>query len=219
MLERTPEPELMDEEAQALAYARADFAAPHDHFVELFRQRFPAPEGCVLDLGCGPGDITLRFARAFPDCTLHGVDGAAAMLRQGLEAVRAAGLEQRVTLLHGYLPGAELPQAQYDTIISNSLLHHLADPMVLWQTVRRHGRPGTAVFIMDLMRPASRAEAETLVSTYSGNEPEVLRHDFFHSLLAAYRPDEARGQLQQAGLALEVEVISDRHLTVSGLLS
>ena len=90
--------------------------------------------------------------------------------------------------------------------------------MGLWQTVRRHGRPGTAVFVMDLMRPPSRAAAEVLVGTYSGNEPEVLRHDFFHSLLAAYRPDEVIAQLQQADLALKVEVISDRHLTVSGVL-
>ncbi|HEX6174620.1 MAG TPA: SAM-dependent methyltransferase, partial [Candidatus Binatia bacterium] len=62
-MERIPEPELMDEDEQARAYALADFAEPHNHFVELFRECFPdeAITGHVLDLGCGPADVTLRF--------------------------------------------------------------------------------------------------------------------------------------------------------------
>ncbi len=56
MMERVPELELMDDAAQAEAYARADFSEPHNHFVELFKQCFPGPvQGAVLDLGCGPG--------------------------------------------------------------------------------------------------------------------------------------------------------------------
>ena len=65
-MQRRPEPELMDDEAQALAYARADFAEPHDRFVALLRERVGAPAGRALDLGCGPGDVTFRVARAFP---------------------------------------------------------------------------------------------------------------------------------------------------------
>ncbi len=219
-MERVPEPDLMDDEAQARAYAQADFAEPHERFVELFHHRFPQlpPESCVLDLGCGPGDITLRFARAHPRCTVHGVDGAAAMLRYGREAVHNAGLTGRVHLIHGYLPGVALPRPAYDAIISNSLLHHLTEPQVLWQAVTRYGRRGTPIFIMDLLRPHSRADAEALVRQYAAGEPSVLRHDFFHSLLAAYRPDEVQRQLERARLDLAVEVVSDRHLTVSGVL-
>jgi trans-aconitate methyltransferase len=219
-MERIAEPELMDEAAQARAYAAADFSAPHDRFIELFRARFPAPEpqGCVLDLGCGPGDITRRFARAFPGCTLHGVDGAAAMLHHAEEMQRGSELESRIRYIQGYLPGATLPAERYVTLISNSLLHHLADPMVLWHSIIRHGAPGAAIFVMDLMRPDSRAAAEALVTQYAAGEPEVLRHDFFHSLLAAYRPDEVQAQLAAAGLDLRVAVVSDRHLTVSGHL-
>ena len=66
-MERIPEPELMDEAEQARAYAEADFSGPHDMFVQLFREAFPdtAPAGAVLDLGCGPADVTRRFASAF----------------------------------------------------------------------------------------------------------------------------------------------------------
>ncbi len=174
--------------------------------------------GCMLDLGCGPADITLRVARHHPACELHGVDGARAMLCLGEAAVDRCGLGERIRLIEGYLPGAGLPRERYDAVISNSLLHHLADPMVLWEAIRAHGRPGAPVFVMDLMRPESREQAQALVDTYAADEPEILRHDFYHSLLAAYRPDEVREQLISAGLALEVKVEGDRHFTVSGRL-
>lgn len=218
-MERIPEPELMDDAAQARAYAEADFEAPHSMFVEVFRERFPglAPSGHVLDLGCGPADITRRFAEAFPDCRIDGVDGAAAMLAHGERAIGERGLAGRVRLVHGRLPGAALPRERYDLVISNSLLHHLHAPEVLWEEVRRRARPGAPVFVMDLMRPDSPEAAEAMVEAYAAGEPEVLRRDFHHSLLAAFRPREVREQLAAAGLdGLQVEVISDRHLIVHG---
>lgn len=220
-MERVPETELMDDAVQAAAYAQADFEEPHARFVELFRETFPNEliRGTVLDLGCGPADITLRFVRAYPDCAMHGVDGAEAMLAHGRDRLRLEGLAERVRLIHGYLPGVVLPQAEYSAVISNSLLHHLRDPMVLWNAVKTHAKPGAPVFVMDLRRPSSRSHAQALVAEYAANEPPILRHDFFHSLLAAYVPDEVAAQLRQAGLAsLEVKEVSDRHLLVYGRL-
>ncbi len=75
------------------------------------------------------------------------------------------------------------------------------------------------MLVADLLRPASQDQARSLVATYAGEEPEVLRRDFFHSLCAALRPDEVRPQLEEAGLGcLEVAAISDRHLAVWGRL-
>jgi ubiquinone/menaquinone biosynthesis C-methylase UbiE len=220
-MQRIPEPELMDDEAQAHAYAEADFAEPHEHCVALFREAFPGlePAGAVLDLGCGPADVTLRFARAFPNCRFDGVDGAPAMLRFGREAVQRAGLAGRIRLVEGYLPGATLPLESYDAVLSNSLLHHLADPAVLWKSVKRWGKPGAPVFVMDLMRPDDPAGVEHLTRRYAANEPEILRRDFRHSLRAAYRPEEVREQLRAAGLeGLAVRPVSDRHWVASGYL-
>jgi len=216
-MKRIPEPELMNAPAQALAYARADFAEPHDHFVALLRERCPLPGGTALDLGCGPGDITLRMAWAFPALHIDGVDGAEAMIALGRQDVAAAGLAERVRLHTGYLPGFPLRTHDYDLVFSNSLLHHLTDPAVLWQTLQQAARPGAPLFVMDLRRPPSTADAERLVETYAAGEPEVLREDFFHSLLAAYTPEEVEAQLADAGLeSLRVEVTSDRHLIVHG---
>jgi ubiquinone/menaquinone biosynthesis C-methylase UbiE len=221
-MQRIPEPELMDEDEQARAYAEADFSEPHEQFVALFGEAFPNLElaGTALDLGCGPADVTLRFARAHPRCRIDGVDGAGAMLRFGREAVRRAGLEERVRLVRGCLPDAVLPLEAYDAVISNSLLHHLADPNVLWASARRWGKPGAPVFIMDLMRPDNIEQAERLVRLYAAAEPEILRRDFYNSLRAAYRPEEVREQLRAADLTgLDCRPVSDRHLVVSGRLA
>lgn len=221
MMERTPEPELMNEPAQALAYASADFSEPHDAFVARFRRCFPGfAGGAVLDLGCGPADVTIRFARAYPAVRMVGVDGASAMLALGRQAVAAAGLVGRIRLTEVRLPAANLPRSRYDAVISNSLLHHLADPGVLWEAVRAAGSPEGVVFVMDLMRPPSREAAAQLVALHAADAPDVLRRDFFNSLLAAFRLDEVRAQLAQAGLPrVQVEVASDRHLIAYGRVS
>jgi 2-polyprenyl-3-methyl-5-hydroxy-6-metoxy-1,4-benzoquinol methylase len=115
------------------------------------------------------------------------------------------------------LPEQPPPAEAYDLVLSNSLLHHLPDPAILWQAVARWARLGAGVFVMDLLRPASPEAARALMEQYAAGEPEVLRHDFHHSLLAAYRPDEVREQLRQAGLeALDLLAVSDRHWIVFG---
>jgi SAM-dependent methyltransferase len=219
-MRRITEPELMDDEAQALAYAEADFEEPNSRFVEMFSQRVGSlPEGsAVLDLGCGPGDITLRIARAHSGLHVHGLDGSGAMLAFGQRALASEpALADRVRFVEGLVPGAVLPLARYQAVVSNSLLHHLHDPSGLWITVRERAVPGAPVLVMDLMRPASEEAARDLVGQYAAGEPEVLKKDFYNSLLAAFEPEEVRGQLAAAGLGgLEVEEASDRHLVVWG---
>lgn len=220
-LPRTPEAEeLMDQADQARAYAEADFSESNELFLELFAQLHPAPfRGRALDLGCGPADIPLRFARRHPDAHIDAVDGAPAMLALAEQAVRAAGLGERIRLHCQRLPTGVLPENRYQAVLSNSLLHHLEEPLALWRTLRRCAAPGALVLVMDLMRPESEAALEALVARYAADAPRVLRRDFRASLHAAYTPAEVEAQLRQAGLeTLEVATVSDRHLAVRGML-
>jgi ubiquinone/menaquinone biosynthesis C-methylase UbiE len=219
-MQRVPEAELMDDPVQAKAYARADFSEPHNRFVELFRQRCGALlTGTILDLGCGPGDICRRFAQAFGECRIHAVDASAPMLELGRRACRAAQLHHRIAFFQALLPDASLPRQHYPVILSNSLLHHLRQPDTLWNSIRRFGHQGTVVFVMDLLRPESVREVDRLVDLYAGSEPHILRRDFRNSLCAAYTPDEVTAQLKSHKLEhLDLEIVSDRHFVVSGLL-
>ncbi|MCP5517412.1 MAG: methyltransferase domain-containing protein [Verrucomicrobiales bacterium] len=212
----------MLDEAQALAYARADFEDAHRRIIEDFCRTFPdqPATGRLLDLGCGPGDITLRLARANPGWQVEGVDGSPAMLRLARAALAVEPtLRGRVCFTEACLPDDRFAPPRFDAVFSNSLLHHLAEPAVLWETIRGVAHPGAGIYVADLLRPANAGAARDLVDRYAADEPAVLRHDFHRSLLAAFRVDEVREQLAAAGLSsLEVRALSDRHLAVSGRL-
>ena len=207
---------------QALAYAQADFSESNALFIRLLERLDPAPlQGArALDLGCGPADIVCRFLRAYPGATCDALDGAPAMLAHARAALaRLPGVAARCRLLCECLPSPTLARAAYDLILSNSLLHQLHDPQVLWRAVRESAAPGAQVLVMDLMRPSSAGWVEALVATYAAGEPELLRSDFRASLRAAFEPQEVVAQLAEAGLGmLEVALVSDRHLAVYGRL-
>ena len=221
-MRRITEPELMDEAGQAKAYANADFEAPHNHFIRLLQDtvgEYLSGTGRAVDLGCGAADISIRFAGAWPGYHIDAIDGAAAMLAEAQKALVRAGLSDRITLIEARLDAACLSQQPYDLIFSNSLLHHLHEPMLLWDCIK-NARGAPAVFIMDLMRPDNETQVAALVREYAAAEPPILQRDFRASLKAAFRPAEVRAQLRAAGLdSLAVSVVSDRHLTIHGRLS
>jgi ubiquinone/menaquinone biosynthesis C-methylase UbiE len=219
-MNRVLEPELMTDREQAEAYAAADFATVNQSFVDRFRALFPTfARGRLVDLGCGPADIPIRFCRALPTVTVTGVDGSEAMLAPGHRAVVAAGLSDRVELVRARLPGLARVPGGFHAVVSNSLLHHMPHAEVFWSEVARLGRAGASVLIMDLHRPDSAERAHEIVETYSAGEPEVLKRDFFHSLCAAFTLAEVRAQLAEAGLDhLRGEMASDRHWVAWGRL-
>src|SRR5579863_6769307 len=224
-MERIPEPELMDDPEQALAYAKADFSTTHGARVDMFRGLMPRLNlgGPVLDLGCGAGDVLLRFARAFPEAHFVGIDGSRPMLALAQAAIDAEpALRDRVRVRYGIIPQCQLPQEPWRLIMSHSLLHQLHQPQVLWQTLADcadSADNGCAVFVADLRRPASELEARRMVQSLSKDEPEILQRDFFNSLCAAFTPGEVRAQLAAAGLTqLKVDAQDPFHLSISGLL-
>jgi ubiquinone/menaquinone biosynthesis C-methylase UbiE len=219
-VDRVLEPELMTGEDQALAYAKADFAQVNQGFVDRFRASFPkAVGGAMVDLGCGPGDIPVRFARTLPGFTITAVDGSEPMIALAKQAAKHAGVEDRVHLRCARLPMLPLPLQSFDAVVSNSLVHHIPDPRLFWNEVVRLGRPGAAVLIMDLLRPESPGRAREIVEQYSGSEAPVLKEDFFNSLCAALTMPEIRYQIRSRGLGgLVCELASDRHWIVWGHL-
>ncbi len=216
-MRRTPEPELMDAPEQALAYAQADFSESNQRFVDdLIELIGSAPAGRLIDLGCGPGDICRRLARALPGWQIIGLDAGPNMLALARNALKDLPDNQRIELVLDQLP-CQLPGKPLAAIVSNSLLHHLPEPMSLWHTIAEQSEPGCIIQIMDLHRPESRDQARGLVERYAAGAPTVLAEDFYNSLLAAYTAEEVVEQCRQAGLnRLTLTRPSDRHWLLQG---
>lgn len=272
-MERVTEPELMEDALQVRAYAEADFDRSDQAFVDRFlvvlRQSLSAspsvaqalsPSACqslpppseqrqplrIVDLGCGPGNITFRLAQALPHATVLGLDGSGAMLALAEERRRGQPeswsklrFERLCLPLSGLASGPRPTGSSKDSlaslggpfaaVVSNSLLHHLHDPMVLWQAVGQLAAPGATIHIKDLRRPSSAEEADALTERHTAGAPALLRRDFRASLAAAFTAREVQAQLVEASRlwslagatgtdwsAFSVNEVDDRYLDIHG---
>ncbi len=214
-LARTLEPEAMDSAAEALAYDRMDHSAVNRRFVDDLIALAPGVKR-VLDLGAGTGLIPIELCTRGPGVTVTAVDLAPAMLRRAAQNVAAAGVTSRVGLV--VCDVAALPYApeSYDAVVSNSLVHHVPDPLTVFRAVAAAAGARSAVLVRDLCRPERASDVDALVERYAGGEEELARSLFRASLHAALTVDEVREAAVAAGLHdASVVRTTDRHWTLS----
>lgn len=225
-MKRIPEPELMDSVEQTKAYATADFTEPNRIFCQAVKTALdgqqPTQGGCLLDLGCGSGGLLVELAHALPTWDMLGVDAGPNMLELARQCITEKDLDGRVSLIEAHLP-SDLDllstHGPVEVIVSNSLVHHLNDPMTMWASIAALGQAGTQVVVMDLTRPTSTDEVKNLVEAHTQEALPALKKDFHNSLLAAWRPDEIRTQLDSMGWSQwSIERPSNRHWLVLGRL-
>lgn len=216
-MERIPEPEIMGAEEEAKVYDLADFSEVNQAFANRVLELVPQPPGILLDCGCGPGDILMRIHAMTPKFFLIGFDGSHAMIRLAVKRIRRKGWHNKIHFVQGDAKKINFLSHSLDIVISNSLVHHLSDPLLFWKELRRVVKPGGVVLIRDLSRPTTPEAAREIVEKYSGNEPQLLKDLFFHSLKASFVAGEVQEHLNHASLnGLEVKMCSDRHWEVSG---
>jgi len=223
-MERVPEPELMDDPAHASVYAGNDLDDAYWLFEQCYLKFLPdiELESTLLDLGCGPAGIPIRLAQRFPKYTIHGVDGAPVMLEQAKIAIAEKGLEEQIHLFCGTLPERlDLPQRRYDVILSNSFLHHLVNPMVLWNGLLEYGDSNSSVLVIDLIRPDTEEKVGSIIEHYMADAPSLFQRDMERSLRAAFTMEEVNSQLEEADLLkwLTVVQVSPFQFAVQGQLS
>ena len=106
----------------------------------------------VLDVGCGPGNFSRRFARAVgPEGLVVGLDASATMLARGAQDLAREGPGNVALVRAGAVP---LPfrDATFDAACCFAALHLFADPEAALDEMRRVLRPGGRVALMTSVR-------------------------------------------------------------------
>jgi ubiquinone/menaquinone biosynthesis C-methylase UbiE len=199
---RVLEPEVMDEPGEVEAY-QGGVATPHlermdDTFVRS-ALRFARSGGRVLDVGSGSGAIAVKLALKRPDLSIVAIDLSDAMIRAARKAVREAGAHRRIRVRKANARRIPFPGASFDLVVSNSLLHHLPDPVPTFNEMARVLAPGGCVFIRDLKRPGPsrmKAHIRRHGRSYSG---EMYRL-FADSVRASFRLSEIRVLVEESAL-------------------
>jgi ubiquinone/menaquinone biosynthesis C-methylase UbiE len=236
-LSRILEPEVMDSADEARDYDAMDHAAVNTRFVEdllawIESSRFKVQSSKleraelalnfepgtlnldVLDLGTGTALIPIELCRRFEHCRVMAADAAVNMLEVARYNLEIAGQTQRIELAH--VDAKQLPfhKTQFDVVMSNSIVHHIPEPIHVLREAVRVTRPGGLLFFRDLVRPESEDQLSQLVATYTAGANEHQQRMFAESLHAALSLDEIRGLIASLGFPPEtVEQTSDRHWT------
>ncbi len=214
-MQRVLEPEVMDTEQDARDYDAMDHSGVNERFVRDFLalHRGPWP---VLDVGTGTALIPIELCQLQPAASVLAIDAAAEMLRRAAKNIRAAALDAAIHLQRADAKRLPYRDATFPAVMSNSLLHHVADPLTPLAEMCRVTQPGGLLFLRDLIRPENDFELKRLVNRYASNCNEHQRRLFADSLRASLTLDEVRELAAQLGLPPDcVQRSSDRHWTLA----
>lgn len=218
MIPRVLEPESMGTAEDVEQYDAMDHSEVNNRFVaDFLNAHGPCRGGEILDVGTGTALIPIALVRADTYARVVGFDLAPAMIERAEQNVAAAGLSDRIrcVLADAKSIGATLDGIPFEAIVSNSIIHHLADPRPALASMVERVSPGGTLMVRDLARPDTEAELEALVERYAAGESPEARALFRASLHAALTLDEIQTLAANVGLPAGcVEKTSDRHWTL-----
>ncbi len=227
-MKRVPEPELMEIPSQVKAYANADFSRSDSKVVQGLEKYLKKSgkslnkSNLILDVACGPGNISSRVAKNWPFVKVVGIDGSKEMLNEAAKKLKnsfGANLSYQLIEINSIATGLKKCSLKADVLVSNSALHHFHDPYRFWEALKKLSNNSCIHFHRDLIRPHSIDKALQIVENYLPTAPEILKKDFFASLKASFTVDEVTQQLSNSGLSqLEISQVDELYLEIYGCI-
>lgn len=222
MLKRILEQEVMDSAEEAVDYNAMDHTVVNRVFVDDFLTAFGSISSAtdrifsVFDAGTGTALIPIELVKRDRRFHVTASDLAASMLHLARSNVTAAGLEKSIDLALGDCKALANADASYDAVMSNTIIHHIPEPMSVLEQLWRITKRGGLFFIRDLARPNDLPTLEKLVQTHAANANPSQRKLLHDSLHAGLTVSEVQKLLADLGIASDcVRMTSDRHWTIS----
>jgi len=163
----------------------------------------------LLDVGCGPGSITLGLARAIAPGEAVGLDVVPEVLELARGLARQQGVEN-VRFEEGSLYALPYEAASFDVVYAHQVLQHLTDPVAALMEMRRVLAPLGVAAVRD-------ADYGTMVGW--PQRPEIARFlEIYHAVATRNGADADAGRripawLYEAGYA-DIEVTAEVRLFV-----
>lgn len=102
---------------QYLRYAQ-ERERPFWELVARVESSPPGPPTTVVDLGCGPGNVTAALLERWPQASIHGLDSSAAMIEQAQARAQPPRLTFELADIHDW----RAPDGSVDLLLSNAAL-------------------------------------------------------------------------------------------------
>lgn len=109
------------------------------------------PGMSLLDVGCGPGTITVDLARRMAPGRVVGVDLSADVIEQARAAAASQGVEGVEFVADDF---RRLEPGSFDVVHAHQVLQHLSDPVEALRAMRLLARPDGIVAVRDSDYPA-----------------------------------------------------------------
>ncbi len=214
MLDRVLEPEVMNDRDEAVEYDAMDHELVNRNFVTDLLCAGPIGSDC-LDLGTGTALIPIELCQRDKEVRVMAADASTIMLDLARYQLEINSLTSRIQLHFGDVKKLVFEGSFFDTVMSNSLVHHLPSHDSFLVEALRVLRPNGLLFLRDLCRPESQEQLDLLMLTYGANENDGSRQMLRQSFHAALSLSEIRSLALLAGLSGDcVAMTSDRHWTL-----
>jgi S-adenosylmethionine-diacylgycerolhomoserine-N-methlytransferase len=119
----------------------------------MIRELDLKPGDRLVEVGCGTARNLVRIAKAYPEARLFGLDASHEMLKSAADTVRRAGLEDRITLTHGYAenlaPAMFGETAPFEAALFSYSLSMIPDWKAAINAAARNLAPSGRIHIVD----------------------------------------------------------------------
>tara|TARA_Y100001978_G_scaffold113133_1_gene100916 strand:+ start:31 stop:720 length:690 start_codon:yes stop_codon:yes gene_type:complete len=202
-MDRKAEPELMNTKDQVDSYSEADFSYEENKFIRFIRNTLKKNKinlnrsDLIVDLGCGPGNMSEKLSLEWPNVPVIGIDGSKEMILKA-ESRKNLHPKKLNNLIYLYKDIKDIKltdisnKKKITLLISNSLIHHLTHIDEFFECIISLSSKETLNFHKDLVRPLNEKSALKLKAECSLQYNEILTNDYYASLQASYRANELK---------------------------